>query len=311
MVPMLEAKRVPLKRTRVNPAKAVAVAGKVAAEVAADPHLRFLAERALVSYMRSLLLHPLREAAAPHEVDLEGLAKSFGLPAAPKVKSLARALREARISAESKSGGSDAPSTGLTEDEPAGARAPAAAWRVSDEKKAKNQSYALQNVLAIAKKERGHGAAKGEEQTKEESESEEDDDDEDVFRRARRSRPEAEAPIQSSSDLLRPEDLSDPRLPWYDRRKMRDITRGALELGRQLDAERQRAAVGGVGPLAALATERGGTVLGGGDPRGATPGVLPKRLDSYASRVKQRLQEADQRDKELARARSGELQRTL
>jgi len=58
MVPQLEAAKIPIKQTHINPSAAVSVTGKIAAEVAADADLKYLAQRAFSSYVRSVYLQP-------------------------------------------------------------------------------------------------------------------------------------------------------------------------------------------------------------------------------------------------------------
>jgi ATP-dependent RNA helicase DDX10/DBP4 len=86
MVPRLSEKKVPVSQITIQASRAVAVTPKVASEVAADPQLKYLAERAFTSYLRSVWLQPDKEVFSVSGLDLEAFATSLGLAQVPKVK---------------------------------------------------------------------------------------------------------------------------------------------------------------------------------------------------------------------------------
>ncbi|KAA0169947.1 hypothetical protein FNF28_01737 [Cafeteria roenbergensis] len=88
MLQRLRDAKVPLKRITIAAAQARSVQGLVAAEVAADSHLRYLAQRAFASYVRSVMLQPDSEVFDAAELDADALATSYGLPSTPRAKAL-------------------------------------------------------------------------------------------------------------------------------------------------------------------------------------------------------------------------------
>ena len=104
MVPALVEARIPLKQIKINPNTALCVTPKVAAEVASDKDLKYLAQRAFVSYVRSVYLQPNKDVFDVDSLPLEELAMSLGLPAAPRVRVLeGPASREALRSKKNES----------------------------------------------------------------------------------------------------------------------------------------------------------------------------------------------------------------
>ena len=101
MVPALTAARIPLTEIHVNPEAAVSVTGKLAAEVAADPELKHLAQRAFCSYIRSVYLQPNR-AVFGRVTDLPTAeyAESLGLATVPDIKVLHAAAAAAGAGVE-------------------------------------------------------------------------------------------------------------------------------------------------------------------------------------------------------------------
>jgi ATP-dependent RNA helicase DDX10/DBP4 len=92
MVPALEAAKIPISQVKVNPATAIAVTGKVAAEVAADADLKSLAQKAFSSYVRSVYLQTDKAVFNVATLPLQEYAESLGLAVAPQVKISKRAL---------------------------------------------------------------------------------------------------------------------------------------------------------------------------------------------------------------------------
>jgi len=90
-VPLLTAARVPISEIRINASSAISVTGKLAAEIAADPVLKQLAQRAFCSYVRSVALQRNKDVFKVVDLPLDAYAESMGLAATPPVK-LARFL---------------------------------------------------------------------------------------------------------------------------------------------------------------------------------------------------------------------------
>lgn len=100
MVPKLRDSKVPVKKTAINPDKAVSVIGKVAAEVAADSHLKHLAQRAFRSYVRSVVISSDKDVFRPEDLPLDKLAASYGLPSTPRIRIPKSALDREAVRAE-------------------------------------------------------------------------------------------------------------------------------------------------------------------------------------------------------------------
>ena len=100
MVPRLRENKIPVKKTAINPDKAVSVIGKVASEVAADSHLKHLAQRAFSSYVRSVVIASNKEVFRAEDLPLDELAASYGLPSTPKVRVPKSALDREAVRAE-------------------------------------------------------------------------------------------------------------------------------------------------------------------------------------------------------------------
>jgi ATP-dependent RNA helicase DDX10/DBP4 len=92
MVPALEAAKIPISQVKVNPATAISVTGKIAAEVAADADLKSLAQKAFSSYVRSVYLQTDKAVFNVATLPLQEYAESLGLAVAPQVKISKRAL---------------------------------------------------------------------------------------------------------------------------------------------------------------------------------------------------------------------------
>jgi len=95
MVPALEGAKIPIRQITVNPESAIAVTPKMAAEVAADPELKYVGQRAYVSYVRSVLLQRNKEIFDVNALPLHDFALSLGLPQPPRVKGLKSAAEAA------------------------------------------------------------------------------------------------------------------------------------------------------------------------------------------------------------------------
>ncbi|RHZ17270.1 hypothetical protein DYB37_009345 [Aphanomyces astaci] len=93
----LEDANVPISKIEVNPAKTQSTHGKVASIVAADKELKALAQKAFMSYVRSIYLQPAKDIFDATALDTEQLASAYGLPHAPRMpflKDVAAQTRE-------------------------------------------------------------------------------------------------------------------------------------------------------------------------------------------------------------------------
>ncbi len=79
--PASEASNVLLKRT---------VSNQLQALCSQDPALRYLGQKALVSYVRSVFLHGNKKVFKVHELDIDNFAVGLGLPGTPKLRFVAK-----------------------------------------------------------------------------------------------------------------------------------------------------------------------------------------------------------------------------
>lgn len=88
MTNLLETAKIPISKITINPSKAISVTTKLASQVAADPDLKYLAQRAFASYVRSVYLQPNKEVFDVSKLPLDDFAASIGLASAPQIKIL-------------------------------------------------------------------------------------------------------------------------------------------------------------------------------------------------------------------------------
>ena len=88
MMQALTDARVPTRQLRQNPAKLQPVSPALRALLSKDPGLKEIAQRALVSYLRSVFLQPNKNVFDVTKLPIEEFAFSMGLSAAPKLRFL-------------------------------------------------------------------------------------------------------------------------------------------------------------------------------------------------------------------------------
>jgi len=86
MLKRLEHKKVPIQRTKPREKKQQSVKNQLQNMCFQDPELKYLGQKAFVSYTRSVFVQKDKEVFKINEYDLEGYAASMGLPGAPKIK---------------------------------------------------------------------------------------------------------------------------------------------------------------------------------------------------------------------------------
>ncbi|KAL3882164.1 hypothetical protein ACJMK2_028532 [Sinanodonta woodiana] len=90
MVEQLKAKKIPIDKIKVNSKKLQSIQPKLEANCAADPSLKEMAQRAFVSYLRSVFLMSNKAIFKALDLNIEEFARSLGLAVAPKVRFLKR-----------------------------------------------------------------------------------------------------------------------------------------------------------------------------------------------------------------------------
>ncbi|KAG4030735.1 hypothetical protein MFRU_011g01910 [Monilinia fructicola] len=86
MLKRLEHKKVPIQKINIRPNKTQDIKNQLQNMCFQDPELKYLGQKAFVSYAKSIFLQKDKEIFNINEVDLEGFASSMGLPGAPKIK---------------------------------------------------------------------------------------------------------------------------------------------------------------------------------------------------------------------------------
>ena len=100
-VPLLATAKVPIAETRIATSSAVSITGKIAAEVAADTELKEMAQKAMSSYVRSVLLQTNKTVFKANELPINEYGESLGLAIVPKLKKMLNTAA-ARSSSSSK-----------------------------------------------------------------------------------------------------------------------------------------------------------------------------------------------------------------
>ncbi|KAI9736410.1 MAG: ATP-dependent RNA helicase dbp4 [Claussenomyces sp. TS43310] len=120
MLKRLEHKKVPIQKINVRQKKQQSITNQLQNMCFQDPELKYLGQKAFISYTRSVFVQKDKETFKIDEIDLEGFAASMGLPGAPKIKfrkgddakKLKNAPRAALMSSEDED--TDAETTGKT-----------------------------------------------------------------------------------------------------------------------------------------------------------------------------------------------------
>ncbi|KAL7749592.1 ATP-dependent RNA helicase dbp4 [Sorochytrium milnesiophthora] len=86
MLQVLENKKVPIKKIQINPSKTVKVRGQLQALCSQFPELKYLGQKAFVSYVRSIHLQANKAVFDVNALPLDEFAESLGLPGSPKIK---------------------------------------------------------------------------------------------------------------------------------------------------------------------------------------------------------------------------------
>jgi ATP-dependent RNA helicase DDX10/DBP4 len=86
MLKRLEHKKVPIQRTKPREKKQQSIKNQLQNMCFQDPELKYLGQKALVSFARSVFVQKDKDIFKINEYDLEGFAVSMGLPGAPKIK---------------------------------------------------------------------------------------------------------------------------------------------------------------------------------------------------------------------------------
>jgi ATP-dependent RNA helicase DDX10/DBP4 len=90
MLEVFERKRIPIEKLAVNPKHSVSVSRELQAFCAQQPELKYLGEKALICYLRSIWLNANKKVFDVTQLPIEDYASSLGLPGVPQLKFIRR-----------------------------------------------------------------------------------------------------------------------------------------------------------------------------------------------------------------------------
>ncbi|KAG3036303.1 ATP-dependent RNA helicase [Phytophthora cactorum] len=167
MMKRLEDAKVPIRETKLNPTKTTSCRQKVASVVAGDKEIKALAQKAFMSYVRSVYLQPDREVFDATTLPLDAFAESLGLPGAPRMPFLSK------MKAEHENGGNEALREELRGKKNVNRKLQQLKEKIKAEKERKRLARQL---AALGPKEQKEAKKKLEKQEDEEEEEDEDED---------------------------------------------------------------------------------------------------------------------------------------
>ena len=99
MVEALKARGIEIQSIKIRPSKTLSIRDQLQRLAFQDPDVKYLAQRALVSYVRSVHLQHDKSIFKVEELPVEAFAASLGLAGAPKIRFLSRAQAKERKNA--------------------------------------------------------------------------------------------------------------------------------------------------------------------------------------------------------------------
>jgi ATP-dependent RNA helicase DDX10/DBP4 len=82
----LVAKKIEVNRLNIKQAKKKSIKSQLQAACFKDPELKYLGQKAFISYVKSIYIQKDKEVFKPEELETESFAKSLGLPGVPNIK---------------------------------------------------------------------------------------------------------------------------------------------------------------------------------------------------------------------------------
>ncbi|ORX76886.1 DEAD-domain-containing protein, partial [Anaeromyces robustus] len=83
---LLTEKKVPIEEIKINPKKNTSIQQQLVGICSKYPEIKYLGQKAFISYMRSIYLQSNKEVFDVHKLPAEKFSESLGLPGAPKIK---------------------------------------------------------------------------------------------------------------------------------------------------------------------------------------------------------------------------------
>lgn len=96
MIAHLEARNIPITRMNIKESKRKTIQDKLQAMCFSDPEIKYLGQKAFITYVRSIYLQSDKNVFKIDDLPLEEFAESLGLPGAPKLKINANAAADAK-----------------------------------------------------------------------------------------------------------------------------------------------------------------------------------------------------------------------
>lgn len=173
MAKKMEEAKIPIKEIKVNPNKTNAVSSRqrIASVVAADKDIKALAQKAFMSYVRSVYLMPAKDVFDASQLPLDEFALSLGLPGAPRMPFLAK------LQAASAEGGDEKLRDELRQKKNANRKLQQLKEKIKAEKERKRLEKQLAALEKEGKKPVVEAKKKEKAQDEEEEEEEEEADD--------------------------------------------------------------------------------------------------------------------------------------
>ncbi len=111
MVEQLSQKKIPIQKIEVNPSKLFSIQRKLEAMLARDVELKQMAQRAFVTYIKSVFLMKDKSIFDVTSIDLNALARSLGLAIPPRVRFLQKHVKATETAASQAKANHDKGST--------------------------------------------------------------------------------------------------------------------------------------------------------------------------------------------------------
>jgi len=87
MIELLDNNKIPVKQIKINPKqKQMSIQSRLESFIAEDPELKYLAQKAFISYLRSIFLQSNKEVFDVNKLPAESFAHSLGLTGTPKIR---------------------------------------------------------------------------------------------------------------------------------------------------------------------------------------------------------------------------------
>ncbi|RDB30847.1 ATP-dependent RNA helicase dbp4 [Hypsizygus marmoreus] len=95
----LEKKHIEIQKIKIRPSKTQSIENQLQSLAFQDPEIKYLGQRAFVSYLRSIYLHKDKSVFKLDELPVQRFAESLGLPGAPKIKFLNKEIAKMKKNA--------------------------------------------------------------------------------------------------------------------------------------------------------------------------------------------------------------------